>query len=228
MDEIKQRLFALKDEGYKEFHKKLMPTVDEDRIIGVRIPHLRKLSKELSGRCEAREFLAELPHKYYEENNLHAFLLEGIKDFDECIRETERFLPYIDNWATCDSFRPPAFKKNRDKLLLKVNEWITSGNTYTVRFAIVCLMTYFLDEAFDKRQLEMVKDASNGEYYVDMAAAWYFATALSKQYECAAEYLEAGKLSDFVHNKTIQKATESFRIEKDTKKYLKTLKRAVR
>lgn len=225
MEYIESRLFSLKDEGYKEFHKKLMPTVDEDKIIGVRIPHLRKLAKELSGTDEAKRFLLKLPHKYYEENNLHAFLVEGIKDFDLCIKETDKFLPFIDNWATCDSFRPSAFKKNKEKLTEKIREWISSDKTYTVRFAIVCLMTYFLGEDYKKEYSDLVLSAVNGEYYVDMAAAWYFATALATNYEDVIGYIEEGKLSDFVHNKTIQKARESFRIKNVQKEYLNTLKR---
>ncbi len=225
MEEIIQRLFSLKDEGYKEFHKKLMPTVNPEKIIGVRIPLLRKLAKELSGTEEARRFLTKLPHKYYEENNLHAFLLEGVKDFDLCIEEAEKFLPYIDNWATCDSFRPPCFKKNKEKLIEKITEWILSDKTYTVRFAIVCLMTYFLGEEYKKEYSDMVVSAINGEYYVDMAVSWYFATALSSNYEEAVGYIENGKLSYFVHNKTIQKAIESYRVTDENKKYLKTLKK---
>ena len=225
MYEIKQRLFALKDEGYKNFHKKLMPTVDEDKIIGVRIPLLRKLAKELSGTDEAKRFLSDLPHKYYEENNLHAFLIEGIKDFDLCIKETDKFMPFIDNWATCDSFRPSAFKKNKEKLTEKIREWVSSDKTYTVRFAIVCLMTYFLGADYKKEYSDLVLSAVTGEYYVDMAAAWYFATALATNYENVIGYIEEGKLSDFVHNKTIQKARESFRIKNVQKEYLNTLKR---
>ena len=225
MGKIQNMLLSLKDEEYKNFHKKLMPTVDEGKIIGVRIPILRKLAKKLSGTYEAERFLSELPHKYYEENNLHAFLLEGIKDFDECICETERFLPYIDNWATCDSFRPSAFKNNKEKLILKIKEWIKSDKTYTVRFAIMCLMTYFLGEDYKKEYSDMVAESSNGEYYVDMAAAWYFATALAKNRDEVTGYIENGKLSDFVHNKSIQKACESLRITKEQKKYLKTYKR---
>ena len=225
MNYIEKRLFNLKDEGYKAFHGKLMPTVDEDKIIGVRIPHLRKLAKELSGTDEAKRFLSDLPHKYYEENNLHAFLIEGIKDFDRCIEEAERFLPCIDNWATCDSFRPLSFKKNKERLIENITEWISSDKTYVVRFAIVSLMTYFLDECYKKEYSDWVKNASNGEYYVDMAVSWYFATALSKHFDETLTYIKGGVLSDFVHNKTIQKAIESYRITKEQKEYLKTYKR---
>ena len=225
MNCIEKRLFNLKDEGYKAFHGKLMPTVPEDKIIGVRIPLLRKLAKELSGPDEAKTFLGKLPHKYYEEDNLHAFLIEGIKDFDECIKAVDALLPFIDNWATCDSLRPPCFKKNKEKLIVKIKEWITSGKTYVVRFAIVSLMTYFLDECYKKEYSDWVKNASNGEYYVDMAVSWYFATALSKHFDETLSYIKDGVLSDFVHNKTIQKAIESYRITTEQKEYLKTLKR---
>ena len=225
MDYIESRLFSLKDEGYKNFHKKLMPTVNPDKIIGVRIPLLRKLAKELSGTDEAKEFLNKLPHTYYEENNLHAFLIEGIKDFDRCIEEAERFLPYIDNWATCDSFRPSVFKNNKEKLIEKIREWIKSDKTYTVRFAIVSLMTYFLGADYKKNYSDLALSAVNGEYYVDMAVAWYFATAMSTNYGDVIGYIEEGKLSDFVHNKTIQKARESLRITKEQKEYLNTYKR---
>ena len=225
MNCIEKRLFNLKDEGYKAFHGKLMPTVPEDKIIGVRIPLLRKLAKELSGTDEAKAFLGKLPHKYYEEDNLHAFLIEEIMDFDECIKAVDALLPFIDNWATCDSLRPPCFKKNKEKLIVKIKEWITSGKTYVVRFAIVSLMTYFLDEDYKKEYSDLVLSAVNGEYYVDMAAAWYFATALATNYEDVIGYIEEGKLSDFVHNKTIQKARESFRIKNVQKEYLNTLKR---
>ncbi len=215
-----EKLFELQDLRYKEFHAKLMPTVDKDLVIGVRVPKLRKLAKSLSGTKEAEEFLARLPHKYYEENNLHAFLVEGIKDFDTAIYEVERFLPYIDNWATCDMFYPKVLGKNEERLMEKICEWITSCEVYAVRYAIGLLMR--MD--FTKEKMDMAARVRSEEYYVNMMIAWYFATALCKNYDLAVKYLEDKQLSVWVHNKTIQKARESLRIDKDVKEYLKGLK----
>lgn len=223
--EIKDKLFALQDTFYRDFQSALMPTVDKEKIIGVRIPQLRACAKELYGTQEADNFLKELPHTYYEEDNLHAFLIEKITDFDTALYETERFLPYIDNWATCDSFTPKAFKKSPELLLKPIEKWLVSEKTYTVRYAIKLLMTFFLDERFDKRYLETVANVQSDEYYVKMMVAWYFATALAKQYDAAIIYLENGVLSPWVHNKAIQKAIESFRISPEIKKYLRKLKK---
>lgn len=220
---ITNRIKELSEPEYKSFHSKLMPTVDENKILGVRIPLLRKLAKEIYGTKSANDFLKELPHEFYEENNLHAFVLEQIKDFDMAIEETERFLPYIDNWATCDSFNPKIFRKYPDELLIKIFEWLKSDKVYTVRFAIKLLMNYFLDERFDKSYLAAVADLKSEEYYVQMMQAWYFATALAKQYSSALEYVQKGRLSEFVRKKAIQKACESFRIDVSTKEYLKGL-----
>ena len=221
---IERELFKLKDERYKDFHSKLMPTVDTDKIIGVRTPALRKLAKDFSKTEESKEFLKKLPHKYYEEDNLHAFLIEQIKNFDTAISETERFLPYIDNWATCDLFFPKIFNKNKRAVLLKIDKWIKSDKTYTVRYAIGLLMRMFLDEDFDTEYLDMVAEVRSEEYYINMMIAWYFATALAKRYDASLPYITGHKLDTWTHNKAIQKAIESNRIDKDVKVYLRELK----
>ena len=222
---IREELFALQDLKYKEFHKRLIPTIDEDTIIGVRIPALRALVKEFSATEEAAEFMKELPHPYYEENNVHAFLIEKIKGYDTCIRELDKFLPYVDNWATCDSMAPKVLKKHLPELMDKIKEWLASDQIYTVRYGIGLLMKFYLDEAFEEKYLQMVADVQSEEYYINMMIAWYFATALAKHYEKALSYLEEQKLDVWTHNKTIQKAVESHRITPEQKAYLKTLKR---
>ena len=222
---IREELFALQDLKYKEFHKRLIPTIDEDTIIGVRIPALRALVKEFSATEEAAEFMKELPHPYYEENNVHAFLIEKIKGYDTCIRELDKFLPYVDNWATCDSMAPKVLKKHLPELMDKIKEWLASDQIYTVRYGIGLLMKFYLDEAFEEKYLQMVADVQSEEYYINMMIAWYFATALAKHYKKALSYLEEQKLDVWTHNKTIQKAVESHRITPEQKAYLKTLKR---
>ena len=222
---IQEMLFELKDEKYADFSSKLMPTVEKSTVIGVRIPTLRRLAKELSGSDEAMTLLRELPHKYFEENNLHAFLIGEIKDFDKCLSELEFFLPYVDNWATCDSMRPKCFSKNARMLLPKIDEWISSEHTYTKRFAIELLMLYFLGDRFDDSYLGKVAAVQNDDYYVKMMKAWYFATALAYQYDAAIVYLEEKRLDEWTHNKTIQKAIESYRISLEHKTYLRTLRR---
>lgn len=224
MDIIKE-LFKMQDVKYRDFHKKLIPNVNEERIIGVRTPDLRKFSKTVFKSDEKSEFLNSLPHYYYEENNLHAFLIEQIKDFDEAIEKTEKFLPYIDNWATCDMFRPKIFAKNADKMLFFAEKWIKSEKTYVVRFGLGILHSYFLDERFFPEILQIAASKRSDEYYVKMMIAWFFATALAKQYKETVIYLEENILPEWIHNKTIQKACESLRLTHDTKKYLKTLKR---
>lgn len=221
---ITDKLLSMQDTQYKAFHSKLMPTVDENRVIGIRIPALRKLAKELEA-DEAKAFIQSLPHFYYEENNLHAFLIEQIGDYDECIKAVNEFLPFVDNWATCDSLRPKVFKKHLPELLEQVKIWIASNDTYTVRFGLEMLMCYFLDEAFSPEYLTLAARVKSEEYYVNMMLAWFFATALAKQYEATVSYIENNKLDLWVHNKTIQKATESYRITNEQKAYLKTLKR---
>lgn len=224
MTEIQQRLFALQDAGYRDFHAALMPTVDKALVIGVRMPALRALAKELKGTEPAADFMAQLPHKYYEENNLHAALIGHIRDFDACMAAVERFLPYVDNWATCDMMNPRALAKDKAALLERIRLWLQSGHTYTVRFGMGMLMNHFLEEDFREEYPALVASVRSEEYYVRMMQAWYFATALAKQYEAAVTYLEQRRLGAWVHNKTIQKARESFRVSQEQKEYLKSLK----
>lgn len=223
-EEIRQRLFELQDVPYRDFQVKLIPNIQAETMIGVRTPVLRTLAKEYRRREEIGEFLADLPHAWFDENQLHAFIVSGIRDFDECMKQTERFLPYIDNWATCDQMSPKVFGRHRPELLRRIREWILSDRTYTVRFAIGMLMEHFLGEDFDSEFPEMVAAVRSEEYYVNMMIAWYFATALAKQYDAALPYLEEERLEVWTHNKTIQKAVESNRISPDRKAYLKTLK----
>lgn len=222
--DIQKELFKLQDKTYREFHAKLMPTIDKELIIGIRTPILRKFAGCIKNTSEAEDFLKNLPHKYYEENNLHAFLLETVKDFDTALYETEKFLPYIDNWATCDGFLPKIFSKNTEKLLPKIVVWLKSDEPYTVRYAIGLLMKLYLDEHFKEEYLSVVANIKSEHYYVKMMQAWYFATALVKQYDKSILYVENVRLEKWTHNKTIQKAVESYRIDKETKEYLKTLK----
>lgn len=221
---VQKELFALQDLKYRDFHSKLMPTVDKEKIIGVRTPQLRKFANAFAKTEEAKEFLKILPHEYYEENNLHGFLIEKIKDFDQCIAELDRFLPYVDNWATCDMMSPKVLKKYPKKLLEQVKVWIKSEDTYAVRYAIGCLMNYYLEEEFSTEYPDMAAAVKSEEYYIQMMQAWYFATALAKQYEAILPYLEERRLEPWVHNKSIQKAVESYRITPEQKAYLKTLK----
>ena len=223
--DIQQELFALQDLSYRDFHAKLMPTVDKARVIGVRTPKLRAFAKEFGKTEEAKEFLKVLPHQYYEENNLHGLLIEQIKDYPTLIRELNRFLPCIDNWATCDLIRPAAVKKHLPEFLKEIRRWLCSDHTYTIRFAAEMLMCYYLDEEFEPEYLELVCSLHSEEYYVKMMIAWYFATALAKQYEKALPFLEEQRLDAWTHNKTIQKAVESFRIKPEQKEYLKRLRR---
>lgn len=222
---ITGQLFALQDIEYKQFHSKLMPTINPDVIIGVRTPELRKLAKQLAKSTDVELFLRQLPHRYYEENNLHGFLIESIKEFDACIFALNQFLPYVDNWATCDMMAPKVLKKDLPKLYEWTKIWIASGKTYTIRFGVNMLMKYFLDEAFLPEYPELVASVASEEYYVKMVVAWYFATALAKQYDVVLPYLTEHRLDVWTHNKTIQKAVESYRISPEQKVYLKTLKR---
>ena len=215
MTDLQQQLFALQDKTYREFHSKLMPDTDKETVIGIRIPVLRKF---------AREFLQQLPHQYYEENNLHMMLIIAEKDYEKCLAEVERFVPYIDNWATCDMPAPKCFAKHKQELLPKVEEWIASEETYTIRYGIDLLMALYLDEDFRPEYLELAASVTSEEYYVKMVIAWYFATALAKQWDSTIPYIEQRRLSDWVHRKTIQKAVESYRITKEQKDYLRTLK----
>lgn len=224
VEKIKSKLFELQDLEYKAFHSRLMPTISPETIIGVRTPALRKFAREIAKYDVAEDFIEDLPHAFYEENNLHGFLVEGIKDFDQCLAEVDRFLPYVDNWATCDMMRPKVFKKNPKGLLPKIEEWMASGETYTVRYGIGMLMTYFLEDEFDAEYVKKVADVESEEYYVKMMVAWYFATALAKQWDAVLPFIENGTLETWTHNKAIQKAIESYRITPEQKGYLRVLK----
>ena len=223
--EIQKELFSLQDKEYMKFLSKLTPNVSEDTIIGVRIPEIRKLAKKLVKNNEYEDFLKELPHKYYDENLLHGAIISESKDFEKCIKLLDNFLPFVDNWAVCDTISPKIFKKHKKELIEKIKEWSQSDKTYTCRFGVEMLMTHFLDEDFKKEYLEVVADIHSEEYYVKMVVAWFFATALAKQWDYAVIYLENNRLDVWVHNKTIQKARESLRILEDKKGYLKGLKR---
>ena len=255
MNKIRKELNKLRDKTYAEFQAKLIPTIKKETIIGVRTPDLKNLAKKLSKasgseKKDVDKFLDELPHKYFDENQLHAFILSEIKDFDICIKKINEFLPYIDNWATCDQLSPSCFAKRKNDLLKEINKWIKSKGAYQIRFAIGMLMSHFLDEDFNKKYLDMVakikykvvkgKDRINkidkrlkenisikidpDKYYVEMMRAWYFATALAKKYEETLPYIKNKKLNVWTHNKTIQKAIESFRISSSHKKELKEYK----
>lgn len=220
---IREELFKMQDPEYKEFHSKLIPTVNPDLIIGVRTPVLRSFAKRIKN--SADDFLRALPHVYYEENALHSFLISEIGEYDKCIELLNQFLPFVDNWAICDGLRPKCFKKNKEKLLSEIKEWLKSDCVYTVRFAIGMLMVHYLDDDFDESFLKTVSEIESEEYYINMMIAWYFTTALAKQWESAVAYLEEKRLSVWVHNKSIQKAIESYRITVGQKEYLRKLKR---
>ncbi|MBQ6677831.1 MAG: DNA alkylation repair protein [Clostridia bacterium] len=223
-DDILESLFALRDEKYAAFQTGLIPTASAEYFIGVRTPDLRRLAKEFGARADAGEFLATLPHRYFDENQLHAFILSGMKDYGRCIEGVRAFLPFVDNWATCDQMSPKVFKKHKTELLAEIEEWLKSDKTYTVRFAIGMLMEHFLGEDFDISYPERVAAVRSEEYYVRMMAAWYFATALAKQYDAVLPFIEEKKLDPWTHNKAIQKSVESFRITDGQKEYLRSLK----
>ena len=222
--EIVAALFRLQDQPYAAMQTKLIPTVAADRIIGVRTPELRALAKKLSTDGEIGTFLTDLPHQYFDEDQLHAFIISQEKNFDKCVAEVETFLPFINNWATCDQLSPRTFKKAPERLLPYIDRWIRSDRVYTVRFAIGMLMRHFLDERFEPKYADMVAAVRSGEYYINMMIAWYYATALARQYDAILPYLEGKKLDDWTHNKAIQKGVESYRITPEQKAYLKTLK----
>lgn len=224
MTDIQKKLFSLQDEKYKQFNSKLIPDVLPENQIGVRIPDIRRLAKEIKNTKIGNDFLNSLPHRYFEENNLHGYLLEFINDYNEAIAMTEKFLPYIDNWATCDTITPKVFRKNPGDLYEKVKVWLKSEHTYTIRFGVNMLMKFFLDENFSPDVLRLVAETQSEEYYVNMVRAWFFATAMAKQRESALPYLTEKKLDRWTHNKTIQKCRESFRISDEDKKLLKELK----
>lgn len=221
---VQERLFQMQDLEYKAFQCKLMPNVAPERVIGVRTPELRKYARELSKQPEAAEFMLALPHKYYEELNLHGLLVETIKDYNTAIKAVSVLLPHVDNWATCDLITPKVFGKHLQELMEQIKLWIASGETYTVRFGVEMLMNFYLGEAFDISQPAMAAAIESEEYYVKMMVAWYFATALAKQKEAVMPFFTEKRLPDWTHNKAIQKAMESFRIDADTKAYLRTLK----
>ena len=223
-EEILAELFRLQDKKYAAFQAKLIPTIPADKIIGVRTPELRDFAKKLSADEGKDAFLTALPHQCFEEDQLHAFVISLEKDFDKCVGEVEAFLPFVDNWATCDQLSPKAFKKEPEKLLPYIETWLKSDKVYTVRFAIGMLMQHFLDEKFDPKYPDMVAAVKSEEYYFNMMTAWYFATALAKQYEAILPYLEGKRLDPWTHNKAIQKSVESYRITAGQKAYLKTLK----
>lgn len=222
---VRERLFALQDLEYQAFQSKLIPTVPPETVIGVRTPALRKLAKELSREPATAEFLECLPHEYLEENSLHGFLIETLRDYDKTVRALDAFLPYVDNWATCDLMSPKVFRKHLPELYEQIQLWLRSSHPYTVRFGEEMLMTWFLDDpAFRPEVLELASSVRSEEYYVNMMTAWFFATALAKQYDAALPYIEGRRLDDWTHNKAIQKAAESYRVPLERKAYLKTLK----
>ncbi|MGN0278391.1 MAG: DNA alkylation repair protein [Lachnospiraceae bacterium] len=223
--EIQKKLFELQDIGYAEFQSKLTPTVPRETFIGVRVPEVRKLAKSYSKDPECQEFLKELPHLYYDENMLHGLLLSEMKDYDACISAVDIFLPYVDNWAVCDIMSPKVFKKHKEELLEKIKIWATSDQVYTCRFGLEMLMTHFLDEDYKPEYLEIAAGVHSEEYYVNMMIAWFFTTALAKQWDTTIPYITENRLSKWVHNKTIQKSRESYRITDEQKEYLKGLKR---
>ena len=224
VSEIRDELFRLQDSGYRDFQSKLTPTIDASTAIGVRTPALRALAKKLVKREDVGLFLSDLPHTYFDENQLHAFIISELRDYTACLQEVERFLPYVDNWATCDQMSPKVFKKHREELLDPIKRWISSDATYTVRFGVGMLMEHYLDDDFDPSYLDMVAAVRSEEYYIRMMVAWYFATALAKQYDTALPYLRDQRLHPWTHNKTIQKSIESYRIAPEQKSYLRSLK----
>ena len=224
MKKILESLYSLQDEKYRDFQSKLIPNIPKDKIIGVRIPALRKLAGEMVKNGEYKQFIKELPHSYYDEDMLHACILSGIKDLDELIREIDRFLPYVDNWATNDSIRPKAFARDPDRILNKVKEWLSTKDEYYIRFSLVTLLNFYVRDNFRDEINELACSIKSDDYYVNMALAWYFSYALIYQYDATIHLLEKKCLSPWVHNKTIQKAIESYRLSDEVKSYLKSLK----
>ncbi len=224
MQRLNKKLYRLQDQKYRDMQIKIIPTINPESIIGVRTPELKDMARDSLKAGDYKNFLGELPHRYFEENQLHAFIISGIKDLNECIGELQKFLPYVDNWATCDQMSPKIFKKHKDVLLTHIKEWIESDQTYTVRFGVGMLMEHFLDDDYDPGYPEMVAKIRSEEYYVNMMIAWYFATALAKQYESILPFIEGKRLEAWTHNKAIQKSVESRRITEEQKSYLKSLK----
>ena len=224
MNEVRNKLFKLKDEKYQEFQSKLVPNISKDTIIGVRTPDLREIAKEVFVSDYKDSFLNEVPHEYYEENLIHMFVVSLFKDFDRCVTYIDKFLPYVDSWPVSDQASPKIFKKNHDKLLPYIRKWLTSDHVYTVRFAIRMLMNEYLEDDFKIEYLDLVSSIHSNDYYLKMMVAWYFATALCKRYDEAIKYIEDHKLDDWVHKKAIKKALESYRVKDEHKEYLRTLK----
>lgn len=224
VSKIREKLFELKDLKYKDFQSSLISNVEKDLFIGVRTPQLRAFAREIVNDEDTIDFLKDVPHKYFDENQLHAFVISLGKDFDETVGAVEAFLPYVDNWATCDQLSPKVFRKHKKELLPYIKKWIKSRKTYTVRFAIGMLMEHFLDDDFDMQYPKMVAGVKSNEYYINMMIAWYFATALAKQYDAIIPFIENKNLETWTHNKAIQKSVESRRISTNQKEYLKTLK----
>ena len=222
--DLYRKLYDLQDLKYRDIQIKIIPTVEPESVIGVRTPELKSIAKDILKDGNYKGFLEELPHRYFEENQLHAFIISGIKDLGECMEELEKFLPHVDNWATCDQMSPKIFRKHKDVLFSDIKEWVNSEKTYTVRFGVGMLMEHFLDDDFDPLYPELVAKLRSEEYYVNMMIAWYFATALAKQYESILPFIEEKKLDDWTHNKAIQKSLESRRITEEQKLYLKSLK----
>ena len=221
---VYERLFACGDEQYREFQSRLVPNIPKETIMGVKTPDMRRIAKEIRGTEEAETFLKELPHRYYEENLVHFFLIAMIKDFDRCVQAVETFLPYVDCWPVCDQSTPKVFAKDHEKLLPLIQKWMDSDHVYTVRFGIRMLMNEFLGEDFRPEYLAWVAAVKREDYYIRMMVAWYFATALAKQYDETVPYIEARKLDPWTHRKAIQKAIESFRVSEEHKEYLRTLR----
>lgn len=222
--DIKKELFANRDLKYRDFHASLVPNISKETIIGVRVPILRKLASELYKSGEYKQFIDDLPHKYFDENSLHSMIIDNIKDYDECIEKLNIFLPYVDNWATCDALSPKVFKKHKNELQSEIDIWLASDMPYTIRFGIKMLMDFYLDDDFIIEYATGVAAIQSNKYYVNMMIAWYFATALTKQYDKVIHIFENPVMTPWVHNKAIQKARESFRISNDKKEYLKSLK----
>ena len=221
---IRAELLGMRDEKYASFQAKLIPGIDPKAVIGVRTPQLRSYAKKLVKEEGVADFLKVLPHEYFDETQLHAFIISEMKDFDGCLAEVNRFLPYVDNWATCDQLSPKVFGKHKDRLLPQIFNWMKSDETYTIRFGIGMLMQHYLDDDFRPEYPQMVAEIRSAEYYVNMMIAWYFATALAKQYQAVLPFIQDRKLDVWTHNKAIQKAVESYRITDSQKEYLKTLK----
>lgn len=223
-EKIQAELFELQDEKYRDFHSKLIPDMEKENIIGIRTPVLRKYAKQFAKTEDTAAFLQDIPHTYYEENNLHMMLITSIKEYDKCLKEIEKFLPCIDNWATCDLPAPKCFAGHKEELLPHIKQWIHSGETYTIRYGIGMLMRLYLDEDFKPEYADLVAGVTSEEYYVNMMIAWYMATALAKQWDAIIPYVEEHRFSDWVHRKTIQKAVESYRITDEQKGYLRSLR----